>query len=1372
MTHLHGSVRYGYMATPPLDAIRGESPRIVAIRAQVTQLLAHQLGARRLPPVLILGETGTGKGLLARAIHHAAPRHAGPFVDVNCAAIPETLLEAELFGYNRGAFTDARQAKPGLFQAAHGGTLFLDEIGLLPAALQSKLHTVLEDRTVRRLGSIRAEPVDVALVAATSVDLKRAVSDGSFRGDLYHRLAVISLELPPLRARGADILALAEHFLVRACADYGLAPRALTPSARDVLGAYRWPGNVRELANAIERVVLLSDADEITAEMLDFLTEDTHTGESVHPADARDAASAGSLNDALRARIEAALRDSSGNIRRTASALGISRNTLRARMDKYGLRHHGASPVSPERRPAEPLSKPRAATSVQWERRHLAFLRARLLASTSVEGSRVLEVTVEKVRSFGGRLEDSSPTGVVGVFGLEPVDNAPSHAALAALAIQKATADAHAVSDRAAVVIAIHCADHLVRRDEAGLQIGVDGKAGTWSTLETLVAGDRRDAIVVSSAAVPFLTRRFVLERLRDVEGDVWMVHRREGASAAGSTTRFVGRAAELEAVRRAHARAERSQGQIVGIVGEAGVGKSRLLYEAVRQLQGWFVLACGGAPYAKHTPYFPLVELLKSYCQIQDTDTASEVRERAARKLPAGAGDPVRLLPPILDLLGVLPTEDAFRLVDPPQRRQRIHDAIKQVLLAASTEQPLCLIVEDLHWIDAHTQAVVDLLTESIVGSRVLLLVNYRPEYQHGWGSRSNYTQVRLDPFPTEEVEELLVALLGSDPSLDAVKQMLRTRTEGNPFFIEECARALAETQNLIGEVSQYRLGTPSQHVSLPLTVQAVIATRMNRLSSDERNLLQSAAVIGKDVRVGILRAVTGVSDEAFDAVLRSMRRAEFMYETRAYPDLEYTFKHALTHEVVYDSLFPETRRELHARIVEAIERLHHDRLAEHVERLAHHALLGKLREKAVHYLREAGVKAAARSAYREAVTYWEQALGVLQDLPECRDTNEQAIDLRFDLRNALLVLGEYERLLEHLRAAETLAQTLGDQRRLGQVSAYMGAYFHSTAAYNQALTAYQRTIATAAALGESSLQVQVTLMQGLTYYHLGDYLRARDCFSRNVAFLVGERRLEYFGLAGFPAVFSSNHLALCLMELGAFGEAGGHAAEGLRMAEAVQQPFSLTVACHGAGVLALRQGDLATAIPLLERGLALCQSGGVSSFLPALGVALGVAYALCGRMNETLPLLEQATRLPASRWPVSVGVSSFLWTAEASLLVGRLEEATTAASRALEHAHAHHEQGYKAHALRLLGDIAAYRDPPELEPAETHYRQALACADELGMRPLVAYCHLGLGKLYRRTGKREQAQEHLTTATTMYREMDMRFWLEKAEAELKVSR
>ena len=251
-----------------LADLLGESPGINAIRDKVVRLLARQQDARRLPPVLIEGETGTGKGLLARLIHRSGPRPQGPFVDVNCAAIPETLLEAEMFGFERGAFTDARRAKPGLFQAANRGTIFLDEVALLSEGLQAKLLKVLEERSVRRLGSTRDEPIDVWILTATNEDLKAAIPARRFREDLYHRLAVLTLTLPPLRSRGDDILLLAEHYLGRACADYSVSAKTLSADARAALRAYPWPGNVRELANLMERVALLSSEPEVTADAL------------------------------------------------------------------------------------------------------------------------------------------------------------------------------------------------------------------------------------------------------------------------------------------------------------------------------------------------------------------------------------------------------------------------------------------------------------------------------------------------------------------------------------------------------------------------------------------------------------------------------------------------------------------------------------------------------------------------------------------------------------------------------------------------------------------------------------------------------------------------------------------------------------------------------------------------------------------------------------------------------------------------------------------------------------------------------------------------------------------------------------------------
>src|SRR5215471_9480208 len=411
-----------------LADLLGDSPGIQAIREKIERLLSRQQDARRLPPVLIEGETGTGKGLLARSIHKAGPRPDGPFVDVNCAAIPETLLEAEMFGFERGAFTDARRSKPGLLQTAHRGTIFLDEVGLLPEALQVKLLKVLEDRAVRRLGSTRDEPIDVWIISATNEDLQAAIRQRRFREDLYHRLAVLTVTLPPLRERGEDVLLLAEYFLARTSGDYGMTGKAFSVDARAALLAHPWHGNVRELSNVIERAVLLSTSAEVTAEMLAL----GHRAPSTRPA---TPAAPTSLDDAVRARLVEALGQTGWNISRTAMLLNISRNTLRARMERYGLRDREAGPRSerpapaPATGPAAP-APPGPSVTRRWEQRRVAMLRVALVSpgepDVSLETARALDVVVDKMRTFGGRVEGISPTGALAVFGLETPDDAAS----------------------------------------------------------------------------------------------------------------------------------------------------------------------------------------------------------------------------------------------------------------------------------------------------------------------------------------------------------------------------------------------------------------------------------------------------------------------------------------------------------------------------------------------------------------------------------------------------------------------------------------------------------------------------------------------------------------------------------------------------------------------------------------------------------------------------------------------------------------------------------------------------------------------------------------------------------------------------------
>jgi tetratricopeptide (TPR) repeat protein len=423
---------------------------------------------------------------------------------------------------------------------------------------------------------------------------------------------------------------------------------------------------------------------------------------------------------------------------------------------------------------------------------------------------------------------------------------------------------------------------------------------------------------------------------------------------------------------------------------------------------------------------------------------------------------------------------------------------------------------------------------------------------------------------------------------------------------------------------------------------------------------------------------------------------------------------------------------------------------------------------DKALAYGRQAGEKAMARSAHREAVGYFEQALSAVAHLPETRHTREQAIDLRIALRSALWPSGALERILAYLREAETLAEALDDSRRLAQVSLFLFENFRFIGAYDQASAAAQRALALATASGEVVLRAQANQRLGQAYYAQGDYRRAIDCLKQSVAGFDGAQRREHFGQVILPAVLSRAYLAWCHAELGTFPEGRTLGEEGLRIAEEVAHAGSLMYAYHGIGLLALRQGDLPRAISLLERAMGLCQDADLPLFFPWIAAALGAAYVLAGRSADAVPLLTQALEQATATGTVVHQAFCHLSLGKAQLLAGRLEEAHTLAQHTLRLARERQERGHQAYALRLLGGIAAWSEPPESEQAEAHYRQALALADELGMRPLVAHCHLGIGKLCTKVGRRTAARIDLSAAVELYRAMQMTFWLPQAEATL----
>src|SRR5262249_25772473 len=549
----------------------------------------------------------------------------------------------------------------------------------------------------------------------------------------------------------------------------------------------------------------------------------------------------------------------------------------------------------------------------------------------------------------------------------------------------------------------------------------------------------------------------------------------------------------------------------------------------------------------------------------------------------------------------------------------------------------------------------LLDGLIESLPTARMLLLVNYRPEYTHGWGNKTYYRQLRIDPLPAESAHELLGALVGNDPALSALKRVLVERTAGNPLFPEESVRTLVETKVLVGDRGAYRLARASESFQIPATAQAILAARIDRLSPEDKRLLQAAAVIGKDVPFGLLHAIAELPDDVLRRGLGQLQAAEFLYEARLFPDLEYTFKHALTHDVTYRSLLHDRRRTLHRRIAETIEDRYPDRLAEPGENLALHASRGEVWDKAVAYCRQAAAKAMARAACREAVSKTEQAVSALAHLPETPDTLAQGIDVRIEMRHALWPLGDMEGILQHLEPAEKLAETLGDQRRLGQVISTKGYCFWMLGDAGPGLASGRRALTIAASLGDFALEAGANCAVGLAHFGFGQYAQAVQSLDAAIAVLSGERRYGRFATTGLTSVLCMFGLNLCQAELGSFAAGITSGEEGARIARAADHKISLMFADLGLGHLFLMQADLARAIPTLERGLEGCATWEFPLWAPWFGSRLGAAYVLAGRVADALPLLEHSMEQAEVKG----------WKADAAMLAARLGEGYLAADR-----------------------------------------------------------------------------------------------------------
>ena len=665
-----------------------------------------------------------------------------------------------------------------------------------------------------------------------------------------------------------------------------------------------------------------------------------------------------------------------------------------------------------------------------------------------------LKLMIEAVRRYDGYVVQSTGDGIFAVFGA-PVahEDHPQRALYAAMRMQDELRrySAQLVADGGIPIqgrVGINTGEVVVRSIATG-----EGHTEYAPIGHTANLAARMQAVApVGSIAVSDATRRwcegyFTLKslgptRLRGVPEPI-EVHEVTGLgplrtrlqrAASRGLTKFVGRQREMEAMRHAAELARHGHGQLVAAMAEPGVGKSRLFYEfKLTSRSGWLMLEAFSISHGKASAYLPVIELLREYFDITSDDDERKRRELILGKVLGLDRALEDTLPYLYSLHGIAEGADSVAQMDSQIRRRRTLEAIKRIILRESLNQPLMIIFEDLHWIDNETQELLNLLVDAIANARVLLLVNYRPEYRHNWGSRTHYKQLPLDALDHASSAEMLSAMLGDAADLEPLKRLIVDKTDGNPFFIEEIVQALFE-QGVIARNGRVKRVQSLGEIRIPPTVQAVLASRIDRLPPDQKELLQTLAVVGRKFVRQLIQRLAGSSEADVEKLLERLQAGEFIYEEPAFPDPQYCFKHALTQEVAYNSVLSEQRRQLHQRTAAAIESLFIDTINDYLDDLAHHYSRAGNADKASKYLGLAAEQALGRSAYGEAQTHLRAALALLPSLPDDRERASRELHLQLALGSLLTVTQSFdspERNLALARARE-LCQRLGETKEL----------------------------------------------------------------------------------------------------------------------------------------------------------------------------------------------------------------------------------------------------------------------------------------------------------------------------------------------------
>jgi class 3 adenylate cyclase/tetratricopeptide (TPR) repeat protein len=1019
-----------------------------------------------------------------------------------------------------------------------------------------------------------------------------------------------------------------------------------------------------------------------------------------------------------------------------------------------------------------------ATRTIEGERKTVTALFADIKGSTELmrdldpEEARavidpVLQLMMEAVHRYDGYVVQSAGDGIFALFGA-PVahEDHPQRALHAAIAIQQELQAEHRLKPVPLEVrIGIHTGEVVLRLLHTGGHTEYTPIGHTANLASRLQAVAPAGSIAVSEDTRKLVEGYFELNPLAPAElkGISESVNAYEVTglgplrthfqlSARRGLTKFVGREREIVEMKRALEQARSGHGQIVAVVAEAGTGKSRLFYEFKKSLPvECKLLEAYSVSYGKASAWLPVLELLRGFLGIQESADPTIRREKVRALLAA-------LDPALSDtqsylfgLLAIPEDPDPLAQMDPQIKRRRTMEALKRIMLSESIKQPVVIIFEDLHWIDGETQALLDVLADSIANARVLMLVNYRPEYRHEWTNKTYYTQLRLDALGRERAAEMLSELLGDGVELVPLKRLITERTEGNPFFIEEMVQALFDEGAIIRNGS-VKVARSLSQLRLPPTVQGILAARIDRLGAEQKDLLQTLAVIGHESPLPVVRQVASRSDTELERILGDLQAAEFIYEQPALTEVEYVFKHALTQEVAYGSLLIERRKLLHEQAGAAMEILYADRLDDHLSELAHHYERSGNTQKAIQYLQRAGQQAIQRSAHNEAIKLLSAASRLIETLPETPERIHQELSVQLGLGVSFMVTRQWSapEVAQAYSRARELCRLLGNPPELLPV--LFGLYgFHALRAeLNTALELSSQLLAIAQRQQDPAVLVNSHFAVGLVLFFQGEFVPARTHLELVSSFYSPALHQSAVAYGGHdPAVHSLAYQIFVLWQLGYPDQAADRIQAALNLAQELSDPYSSALAFFGAAIGHLMRREGMSAWQFADADYRLCVEHALGPAPIALGLR-GQALVQLNKTEEGAFELRESLSAMRSQGLELATTHNLMAQAEAYGKLGRADEGLGAIAEAMQVASKTGLRYFHGELHRLQGELLLMRGAKNAESnieeqAEVCFRQAIEVARHQSAKSFELRATTSLARLLESQGRRDEARAML---------------------------